>query len=227
MEFRYRLIAPLHGKTLLDVGCGDGLNTVILARLGARVTGLDISPAALELARRRAEINGVADRTNFICAPLELADLKPGSFDVVWGDGILHHVLADLETVMKHLARACKPTGMMVFSEPLNEANFLRRIRARIPVHTDATPDERPLLPQELELVSRYFGTLRTRKYGLLGRLDRFILESHNYERSSLIRRVIANAVAAFDYFALSVPLLEKLGGMGVLYGSPSSEAAR
>ena len=48
-EFRFMLMGDLRGKAVLDVGCGDGLNAVMLARLGARVTGVDVSPRAVAL----------------------------------------------------------------------------------------------------------------------------------------------------------------------------------
>jgi len=66
---------------------------MILAKLGARVTGLDVSPAAIELARQRARVNGVSERTQFVCAPLDAADLPESFFDVIWIDQVLHHVL--------------------------------------------------------------------------------------------------------------------------------------
>ncbi len=74
-EFRFRILGNLEGKSLLDVGCGDGLNVVMFARMGARVTGIDVSPGALKVARRRAEVNGVADRVKLICSPIETAAL--------------------------------------------------------------------------------------------------------------------------------------------------------
>ena len=53
-EFRFLLLGDLRGKTLLDVGCGDSLNVALLAKMGAEVTGLDVSSGAVALARRRA-----------------------------------------------------------------------------------------------------------------------------------------------------------------------------
>ena len=82
-EYCFRLLGDLAGKRILDVGCGEGEDAMILARLGARVTGLDVSPAAVELARQRAAINGVADLVEFVCAPLNAANLPEKSFDVV------------------------------------------------------------------------------------------------------------------------------------------------
>src|SRR5467141_2768026 len=91
-EYCFRLLGDLEGKSILDVGCGEGEDGMILAKLGARVTGLDVSPGASEVARERAALNGVAERTRFLCAPLKEASLPPGSFDVIWIDNVLHLV---------------------------------------------------------------------------------------------------------------------------------------
>src|SRR5262249_3489546 len=154
------------------------------AKMGADVTGIDVSPGALDVARRRAEVNGVADRVHLVCSPLETAELPDRSFDVVWGDGILHHVLDELEPTVKRLARGVKDDGLLLFSEPMNLFEPLRRLRRLVPVHTEATPGERPLVPAEVEIVRRYVPDLRMRHYMLFGRLDRFILVRFNYERS-------------------------------------------
>src|SRR6202171_1203738 len=55
-EYCFRLLGDLRDKTILDVGCGEGEDGMILAKLGARVTGLDVSPAAIELAKQRAQV---------------------------------------------------------------------------------------------------------------------------------------------------------------------------
>src|SRR5262249_38711083 len=188
-EFRFRIIGDLEGKRLLDVGCGDGPNMAMFAKMGADVTGIDVSPGALDVARRRAEVNGVADRVRLICCPIETADLPDASFDVVWGDGILHHVLDALEPTVERLVRWVKDDGLILFSEPVNLFEPLRRLRRLVPVHTDATPGERPLIPSEIEMVRTHVPDLRLRHYMLLGRLDRFVLVNFNYERSPVIRR--------------------------------------
>src|SRR5207237_3427907 len=59
---RFATVGSLAQRTIVDVGCGEGQDTVLLARLGARhVTGIDLSPGAIELARPPAPLNGVAD----------------------------------------------------------------------------------------------------------------------------------------------------------------------
>src|SRR4029079_7280719 len=55
-EYRLQLAGHLAGKRVLDVGCGEGRSSVLLAKLGARVTGIDISPGAIEAARSRATV---------------------------------------------------------------------------------------------------------------------------------------------------------------------------
>jgi len=220
-EFRFRIIGNLEGKRLLDVGCGDGPNMAMFAKMGADVTGIDVSPGALDVAHRRAEANGVADSVRLVCSPIETADLPEHSFDVVWGDGILHHVLDELEPTVRRLSRWVKDDGLIVFSEPVNLFEPLRRLRRLVPVHTDATPGERPLVPAELEIVRKYVPDLRIRHYMLLGRLDRFVLVNYNYERSSAFRRAIVSAIDLLDYGLLSLPLIDRLAGVCVLYGHP------
>ena len=46
-----KLIGNLNGKTVLDAGCGEGYNTRIFARMGAKMTGIDVSPRLIEHAR--------------------------------------------------------------------------------------------------------------------------------------------------------------------------------
>ena len=221
-EFRFHLLGDLKGKTVLDVGCGDGTNAVTLAALGARVTGIDISPKSIELARERAQVNGLSDRVEFICKPLELADLAPGSFDVAWGDAILHHLISDLDGILDRIAACVKPGGLMIFSEPVNFNRVLRRIRFMVPVHTDVTPDERPLEKGEVRIIAKHIAGLRLRRFALFGRLDRFILPNYNYERASAIRRAIVNTLALTDALLLALPGIRSMAGTAVFYGTPS-----
>jgi 2-polyprenyl-3-methyl-5-hydroxy-6-metoxy-1,4-benzoquinol methylase len=226
-EFRFRLLGPLARRRVLDVGCGDGLNTVMFARMGAQVTGIDISAGALDVARRRALASGVSARVDLVCGPIEQADLPAGAFDVVWGDGILHHVLDDLPLVLERLVRLARPGGLILFAEPINLSPALRRLRGLIPVQTDATPGERPMVRSEIDLVRRHVPDLRVRHYGLLGRLDRFILVHHNYERSPAVRRAIANAVDAVDWALLSLPFVRRLASTCVMYGHAAPDGGR
>jgi 2-polyprenyl-3-methyl-5-hydroxy-6-metoxy-1,4-benzoquinol methylase len=225
-EFRFRVLKNLKGKRVLDVGCGDGQNAVLLAKLGARVTGIDISLKSIELARKKAEASGVSANVKFICSPLEEAAIPAHSFDLIWGDSVLHHLIDNLEIALAQLTLWAKPGATMLFSEPVNFNHALRRLRFKIPVKTDATPDERPLEFAELEIVRRYLPDLQMRAFSLLGRLERFILPNCNYERSPVSRRAIVGVLAFVDYAMLSLPGLRNLAGYAVFYGrTPSAEA--
>lgn len=218
-ELRFRILGDVSGRKVLDVGCGAGVNAVMLARKGARVTGVDVAPEAVRLARRRAGVNGVGERTRFVCAPVETAELEPGSFDVIWGDGVLHHLLEDLDLVLGRLVRWARPGGLLLFSEPVNLNPTLRRLRLKIPVTTEATPGERPLDRDELELLKRHVPDLRMRPFNLFARIDPFVLVDFNYERSAWPRRAVVNGTNALDWLLLSLPRARNLAGMGVLWG--------
>lgn len=218
-EFRFRVLGDLTGKNVLDVGCGDGENAMNFAKLGAIVTGLDISPKAIELATRRAEVNHVSGSTTFICSPLETAQFTPGSFDVIWGDAVLHHLIADLDTVMTHLMEWLKPGGIIMFGEPVSLSSALRKFRMMLPIKTDATPDERPLERGEFEIIERHVPDLTIRYYSILERFNRYVLVDENYELSSAFRRAIQNLLNAIDYAVLSIPPLHWLAGTAVMYG--------
>jgi 2-polyprenyl-3-methyl-5-hydroxy-6-metoxy-1,4-benzoquinol methylase len=98
-ELCLRLIGDLTQKRILDVGCGDGENSVLLARLGANVTGVDVSRGAVQVAERRAAMDGVTTQTSFLCSPIERLQ-GAGGFDVIWIDNCLHHVLPALEETL-------------------------------------------------------------------------------------------------------------------------------
>src|SRR5438128_136824 len=217
-EMACRVLGGLRGRKVLDVGCGDGENSVLLARLGANVTGLDVSPKAIELAERRAAIEGVQHMTRFLCSPLETADLRAGEFDVVWVDNVLHHLLHALDQTMASLTRSARPGADMLFIEPVNLNPTLRRIRFLVPVHTEVTPGERPLERQDLDLVEKHVPDLRRVHFNFLGRLLRFFLPAR-YESAPAHKRALADALLRIDRLVLSVPQLETLGGMCLLYG--------
>lgn len=226
-EYRYRIVGDLRGKQVLELGCGEGINSVVLAKLGANVTGIDISQGAIDAAAERARVNGVSDRVRVECGPIELAGFKPGTFDIVWGEAILHHVLPDLDQVLGHVTSWAKPDATILFAEPVVLSRTLRRIRLMLPLATNATPDERPLEPEELSLVSRYLQDVEVRYFDFLGRLDRFIIPTGNFEKSSGARRAVSTGLRLFDYGLLSLPIAQRLAGSCVIHGRPARRATR
>ncbi len=221
-EFRFRVIGNPAGLRILDLGCGDGENAMTLAKLGATVVGVDISPGAIDVCRQRAVANNVADRTRFVCSPVEQADLG-SQFDVVWGDAILHHIIPDLASVLTRARECLAAGGRFVFAEPVDLFLALRRLRERLTaVETGGTSDERPLQRGELDQVTRVFPEARFRYFRMLSRLERLFLTDGPvvYESAGLGTRAAVNALAVVDSVALSLPVVQRLAGVVVIYGA-------
>jgi 2-polyprenyl-3-methyl-5-hydroxy-6-metoxy-1,4-benzoquinol methylase len=216
-EYRFHLAGDLRGRSVLDVGCGEGRSSALLAKLGATVMGIDISPGSIEVARRRAELDGVADRTSFVCAPLETAELPESHFDVIWCDAILHHLLNDLDVILPRFRQWVKPGGIVILSEPANLSQSLRKLRFTVAAPSDHTPDERPLEQQEFDLVRRVFPEAEFRFFRAFTRFDRYLLPDHQYETAAPWRRAVYDAASALDWALLSVPPLHPLAGFVVI----------
>ena len=103
---------PLDGKTALDVGCGAGLLAEPLARLGARVTGLDASPELIAVARAHAAATGL--EIDYRAG--EIAK-QEGQFDLITCLEVIEHV-ADPAAFVKALAQRLALGGLLILSTP-------------------------------------------------------------------------------------------------------------
>ncbi|MBV1852794.1 class I SAM-dependent methyltransferase [Catellatospora tritici] len=104
-------LAP--GMSLLDVGCGPGTITCDLAAIVApgRVTAMEISADALELARAEAAGRGV-DNIDFVVADVHALHFADASFDAVHAHQVLQHV-ADPVGALREMRRVCRPGGVV------------------------------------------------------------------------------------------------------------------
>jgi 2-polyprenyl-6-hydroxyphenyl methylase/3-demethylubiquinone-9 3-methyltransferase len=105
----------LNGGDVLDVGCGGGILTDAMARVGARVTGIDLSAKALGVARLHALEVQTPNVTYREVSTEALADECPGRFDVVTCMEMIEHV-PDPASVVAACARLVKPNGWVFFS---------------------------------------------------------------------------------------------------------------
>lgn len=105
--------APLSGKSAIDVGCGAGLLTEPLARLGAKVIGLDAAPENVGAARAHAEAVGLD--VEYLAGGIEAVAGR--RFDLVVSMEVIEHV-ADTAAFARGLADALAEGGLMILSTP-------------------------------------------------------------------------------------------------------------
>jgi 2-polyprenyl-6-hydroxyphenyl methylase/3-demethylubiquinone-9 3-methyltransferase len=106
--------AALAGRRVLDVGCGGGLLTESLARAGAEVTGIDLAPGMIEVARLHGAESGLTIDYRVASAE-ELAQESAGRFAVVTCMEMLEHV-PDPAAMVGTLARLLAPGGALFVS---------------------------------------------------------------------------------------------------------------
>ena len=88
----FNTIYPVHGKRLLDLGCGDGTYSIELARLGADfVMGIDPAETAVAAAKEKSKLAGVAEKTRFEIGNIYHLDIQD-HFDCIVLRGVLHHL---------------------------------------------------------------------------------------------------------------------------------------
>jgi len=107
-------LAPLAGKSALDIGCGGGILAEAMARRGARVTGIDLSEKALKVAQLHLLESKIAVAYEAISAE-DLAARSPGAYDIVTCMELLEHV-PDPASLVRACARLARPGGHVFFS---------------------------------------------------------------------------------------------------------------
>ncbi|MDA8336901.1 MAG: methyltransferase domain-containing protein [Peptococcaceae bacterium] len=110
-EAVFRLLEPRRGQTILDVGCGTGNYALELAARGLAVTGVDVSPAMLELAREKARARSVA--VSFHAANALKLPFADHSFEAVLSVTALEFV-AEPAAALIEAYRVLKPGGRLV-----------------------------------------------------------------------------------------------------------------
>lgn len=157
---------------LLEIGCSMGMDLAELARLGAQVTGVDLSPKSIEVARRHFDLEGIGAELRV--ANAEQLDFPDASFGVVYSFGVLHHT-PNLSAALDEVHRVLRPGGkafLMLYSR--YSLNRLVHVLLRIPYEsprdwkTDA-PVTRVFSKREVQALLHRFEHLRIDKRYLFG----------------------------------------------------------
>ncbi len=125
------------GRKVLDVGCGTGVDLVRFARAGAFVTGVDIAPAALELARRNFEIQRLD--AELLVADGESLPFGDAGFDLVFAHGVVQYT-TNPRALVEECRRVLKPGGQAIFQvyNRISWLNLLSKVMKVELEHADA-----------------------------------------------------------------------------------------
>jgi SAM-dependent methyltransferase len=170
------------GRDVLEAGCGIATDGMRFVRAGARYTGVDFSPTALALARRRLELE--RGSAAFVQASITDLPFADGSFDLVYSNGVIHH-LPDTARAIREFHRVLRPGGtalVMVYNR--RSLNFyvsimaVRRLLAAVLLAPGADRAVARLTGEAPEVLQGHRQLLREHGIRYVGNPGRFL--SHN-----------------------------------------------
>ncbi len=186
-------------KIVLEYGCADGelsLRQLALPAIAREFHGIDISDHAIAEARQGAQARGYGN-AYFHEMDAERMTFADGTFDLVFGRAILHHL--DLAACFAEIVRVLKPGGLAIFYEPMGHNPLINWYRRRTPELR--TPDEHPLVAADLRLAANFFSGIQVTAFGLttlaaaampfpslmrrMEGLDRFLFHSEKLRRQA------------------------------------------
>jgi ubiquinone/menaquinone biosynthesis C-methylase UbiE len=119
----------IKGKKIAECGSGTGLISKQLAKKGANVTLVDISPEAIELSKKN--LIGLKN-VEFIQASIMKLPLKNDSFDIVWNAGVIEHFKEEQQKkAIREMLRITKPGGSIILFNPCIRGNYYLKMKRR------------------------------------------------------------------------------------------------
>lgn len=117
LEFEAMLdwLPPPGPAAVLDIGCGDGLQTMLVGRRYGRTCGVDVNERFIGIAREHARAFGRRAELEYFAQPLEQVGFAPDTFDIVLSVCVLEHI-PNHEEVLRECLRIMKPGARIVFS---------------------------------------------------------------------------------------------------------------
>jgi 2-polyprenyl-6-hydroxyphenyl methylase/3-demethylubiquinone-9 3-methyltransferase len=196
----------LNGINCLDIGCGGGILSEKLKRLGANVTGIDASKSSIEIAQEHAkksrlEINYKCITTSKLLEIKEQKDLN--KFDLVIASEVIEHVY-DRKTFLSDISNLCRPGGLVVFTTINNSflgtlfgKYFAENVLKILPAGTHEV--EKFVSPENL--------AIEAEKHGII--LDNFTGFSPTFRFKNIINKEFGN-------FKLSSNMQINYGAAGI-----------
>ena len=177
----YNQLQHIEQSMILDIGCGYGFTSIVLAKRGARVASIDISGQMLRLTQKNAALNQVTESV----APARMSAQKmafaDNQFDFVVGLGALHHL--NLESARQEIHRVLKKGGSAIFIEPRIPFKWLIVVRSLLPFRSFESPGGAQLSDREVDYFLFPFTSHHIHYSLFLRKLTRFKLIKKHEDR--------------------------------------------
>jgi len=176
------LRARCPGAKALDYCCGSGENAIFMAKCGADVVGIDISPEGVENARSNALHEGVTTGCRFEVMDGEAMTFPGNTFDVIVIYGALHHL--EYGRAMEELSRVLKPEGAIIAIEALRH-NPMFHLYRKMTMHLRTEWEvEHILTVGHLSRAQQYFDKVDARFFHLM------VLAAVPFRKTPLFRQL-------------------------------------
>ena len=189
------------GHSVLDYGCGNGMHSILPARLGAKVTGIDISKESLNLARKLAARERV--EITFLRMDCEALTFPDNSFDYIFDGGTFSSL--NIKKAIPELARVLKPDGALLAIETLghNPLMNLKRYINKLLGRRTGWAVKHIFKITDLDMMKSYFGSVEAHYFNLISLIA--------FPFLSLTGGVIfLRALEKIDLLLLKIPFLQK-----------------
>ena len=195
---------------VLDIACGMGFLSVLLARAGHKVVAVDISKNSIVYAKKLAISYNCLDNIDFRVMDVSQLSFDSDSFDIVTGEDALHHVIK-YPGAIENIYRVLKPGGKAYFSEPFAFnplINLMRFINVRIKKHKG----EQFLGRKELKLLNSFFDEVKITDKSVIYVFSRFFLKP-----SALNRKINIGLKKTDDFFQSKIPFIRRFYALAFL----------
>lgn len=189
---------PVQCKTALDIGCGTGEFSRLLARRAEKVVALDLSPKMIEVAKQRS---GQFSNIDFEVADVLQRQLSADTFDVIVSIATLHHL--PVENLLPKLKAALKPGGKLLILDLVEHENWQEQLSDFVAVplnwifqllknrHIQPSPEAAAAMREHLR-TDQYL-TLSQARQLYTSSLRRAKIRKHLFWRYSVIWELAAN----------------------------------
>lgn len=190
-----------NGKLVLDYCCGLGETSIILAKHGAKVIGIDISENEIETAKRNYGKEKLIGTCEFLVQDAENTTFEDNKFDVIVCIGVLHHL--DLDNAYKELSRVLKVGGKIIAVEALKHNPFIHFYRKCTPHLRTAWEVDHILSIHKIKMGKEYFSDLKIHYFHLLNLPSLFI-------KNELLFKIILGIGNFLDQIILKIPIINR-----------------